>query len=85
MPQLVTLRVTRRDRRTIRIWVPVLPVVLVLSPLVVLVVLAVVVACLMYDVSVLRALGGGWRFVCALPGARCYLDDGRMAVLATIR
>ena len=34
MPQLLTVRVKRPDGRPIRIWVPVLPVVLVFSPVV---------------------------------------------------
>jgi len=85
MPQLVTLRVARPDRRTIRVWVPVLPVVLVLSPILVLAVLGVVVACHLYHVSAVRALGAGWRFVSALPGTRFDVEDGYMAVLVTIR
>ena len=56
MPQLLTVRVKRPDGRPIRIWVPVLPVVLVFSPVVVLAVLVAAVACLVYRVSVLRAL-----------------------------
>jgi hypothetical protein len=85
MPQLLTLRVRRPDRRAIRVWVPVLPVVLVLSPLVVLAVLAGVVACRIYHISVMRALGAGWRAVCASPGTRFDIEQGRTAVLVTIR
>ena len=85
MPQWLTVRVKRPDGRPIRIWVPVLPVVLVFSPVVVLVVLAAIVGCLMYDVSVVRALGAGWRLVCALPGTRFDIEQGRTAVLVTIR
>jgi hypothetical protein len=70
MPQLLTVRVKRPDRRSIRIWVPVLPVVLVFSP---------------YRVSVVRALGTGWRIVSALPGTRFDIEQGRTAVLVTIR
>lgn len=85
MPQLVTVRVTHPDRRPIRIWVPVLPVVFVFLPVVVLAVLAVAVACLVYRVSVVRALGTGWRIVSALPGTRVDFEEGRTAVLVTIR
>ncbi|GII52103.1 hypothetical protein Pth03_04920 [Planotetraspora thailandica] len=85
MPQLVTVRVKRPDRRPIRIWVPVLPVVLVLSPVVVLAVLGGAVACLVYSVSVVQALGTGWRIVSALPGTWLDVEQGRTAVLVTIR
>jgi len=85
MPQLLTVRVKRPDGRPIRSWVPVLPVVLVFSPVVVLAVLVAAVACLAYRVSVMRALGTGWRIVSALPGTRVDLEQGRTAVLLTIR
>jgi hypothetical protein len=85
MPQLLTVRVKRPEGRPIRIWVPVLPVVLVLSPLLILSALAAAVACLMYGVSVMRAFGAGWRLFCALPGTRVDIDEGRTAVLVSIR
>jgi hypothetical protein len=84
MPQLLTVRVRRPQGRAFRIWVPVLPVVLVLSPLLVLAALGAVVACLMYDVSVLRAFGIGRRLCCALPGTRFDVQQGRTAVLVRI-
>jgi hypothetical protein len=85
MPQLLTARVNRPDGRPIRIWVPVLPVVLVFSPVLVLAVLVAAVACLVYRVSLLRALGTSWRFISALPGTRVDVVQGRTAVLVTIR
>jgi hypothetical protein len=85
MPQLLTVRVRRPAGRPIRIWVPVLPVVLVFSPLVVLAVLVAAVACLVYRVNVVRALGTSWRIVCALPGTRVDVEQGRTAVLVNIR
>ena len=85
MPQLLTVRVKRPDGRPIRIWVPVLPVVLVFSPIVVLAVLVAAMACLVYRISVLRALVTGWRIVSALPGTRVDVEQGRTAVLVTIR
>ena len=86
MPQLVTVRVSRANgRRPVRIWVPVLPVLLVLSPLLVLAVGVAVVACLVYRIRVLRALGSGWRIWSALSGARFDIEHGRTAVLVAIR
>lgn len=85
MPQLVTVRVKRSGRRAIRIWVPVLPVVLVFSPLVLLALLGIAVACRIYRVSVVGALATGWRIVWALPGTRFGMEQGRTAVLLAIR
>ncbi|WP_282259821.1 hypothetical protein [Micromonospora sp. WMMD1155] len=85
MPQLVTVKVDRPDHRPLRFWVPVLPVALVLLPVVILVVLAAIVACLVFRIRVMRALGAGWRVVSALPGARFDIEQGRLAVLVAIR
>ena len=85
MPQLLTVRVKRPSGRPFRIWVPVLPVALVFAPIVVLAVLVAVVACLVYHVNSVRALGTGWRLVSALPGTRFDIEQGRTVVLVAIR
>lgn len=85
IPQLLTVRVKHKEGRVIRIWVPVLPMVLVLSPLLVLAALAAAVACLVYRIRVMQAFGAGWRLFCALPGTRFDVHEGRTAVLVTIR
>lgn len=85
MPQLLTVRVKRPEGRLIRIWVPVLPVVLVLSPLLILAALTGAVACLVYRISVVRAFGAGWRLFFALPGTRFEVHEKRTAVLVRIR
>ncbi|WP_326830049.1 hypothetical protein OIE13_12790 [Streptosporangium sp. NBC_01810] len=85
MPQLLTVRVKRPDRHPIRIWVPVLPVVFVFSPIAVMAVLGAAVACHVYRVDVVRALGTGWRIVSALPGTQVDIEYSRTAVLVAIR
>lgn len=85
MPQLLTVRVQRPTGRRIRIWFPVLPLALVLSPLLVLAAVVAAVACLVYRIRVMRAFGTGWRLFCALPGTRVDVLDGRTAVLVSIR
>jgi hypothetical protein len=84
MPQLVTYRQRRRDGRWLRLYVPVVPVLLVLSPLLVLVVLAGLVACFIFRVSPADALRGAGQLLCALPGTRIEIDDGRTAVLISV-
>lgn len=85
MPQFLTVRVEHSERRPIRIWVPVLPVVLVLSPLLVLAALGGVVACLIFRISVVQAFSACGRLACALPGTRVDVRGGRTTVLVSIR
>jgi hypothetical protein len=85
MPQLLTVRVQRAHGRPVRIWVPVLPVLLVLSPVIVLAVGVAAVACLVYRIRLFRALGTGWRIFSALRGTRFDLEYEHRAVLVSIR
>jgi hypothetical protein len=85
IPQLVTYRHRRPDGRWLRLYVPVLPVLLVLSPLLLLVVLAGLVACLVFRVSPVKALRGTGGLLCVLPGTRFEIEDGRTAVYVSVR
>jgi hypothetical protein len=85
IPQLVTVRYRRSDGRRRRLYVPVLPVLLVLSPLLLLAVLAGLVACLVFQVGPVGALRGVGRLLWALPGTRFELEEGRTAFLVSIR
>jgi hypothetical protein len=85
IPQLVTVRHRRPDGRWRRLYVPVLPVLLVLSPLLLLAVLAGLVACVVYRITPVGALRGTGQLLCALPGTRFEIEDGRTAVLVSVR
>jgi hypothetical protein len=85
IPQLVTVRYRRSDGRWLRLYVPVLPVVVVLSPLLLLAVLAGLVACLATGMSPVGALRGAWQLLWALPGTRIEVDDGQTALLVSVR
>jgi uncharacterized RDD family membrane protein YckC len=85
IPQLVTVRYRRPDGRWRRLYVPVLPVLLVLSPLLLLAVLAGLVACVIFGVSPVGALRGTGQLLWALPGTRFELADGRTAFLVSVR
>lgn len=85
IPQLVTVRYRRPNGRLRRLFVPVLPVALVLSPLLLLAVLAGMVACLVFRVSLLGALRGVGQVFWALPGARFEIAYDRTAVLVSVR
>ncbi|WP_197717290.1 hypothetical protein [Glycomyces terrestris] len=85
MPQLVTARWRRRDGRRRRLFLPVVPIVLLLSPLLVFTVIGGIVACLMYGLPPLRTLAGVGRLFGALPGARFEFEQGRTAVFVSVR
>jgi hypothetical protein len=85
IPQLVTYRQRRRDGRWLRLYVPVVPVALLLSPLLLVAVLAGLVACLVYRVSPVGALRGAGQLLRALPGSRFEIEQGRTAVLVSVR
>ena len=85
IPQLVTVGHRRPGGRWLRLYVPVLPVVLVLSPLLLLAVLTGLVACLAIRVSPVGALRGIGQLLWALPGTRIEVDEGRTALLISVR
>lgn len=85
IPQLVTIRRRRPDGRLRRLWIPVVPVALVLSPLLLLAALGGAIACLIFHISPTGALGGVARVLWSLPGARFEIEQGRTAVLVSVR
>jgi hypothetical protein len=85
IPQLVTIRLRRPDGRWLRLYVPVLPAALVLSPLLLLAVLAGLVACAVFRVSAVAALRGTGQLLWALPGTQFEIADGRTALLVSVR
>lgn len=85
IPQLVTVRHRRPDGRWLRLYVPVLPAALVLSPLLLLAVLAGLVACLVFRVSPVAALRATGQLLWALPGTQFEMEEGRTALLVSVR
>ena len=85
IPQLVTVRHRRSDGRWLRLYVPVLPVLLVLSPLLVPAVLVGLVACLATRISPVGALRGAGQLLCALPGTRIEVAQGATALRISVR
>jgi hypothetical protein len=85
IPYLVTVCRRRRDGRWLHLNVPVWPVLLVLSPVLLLVVLGGLVACLVFRISGVAALRGLGHVVCALPGTQMEIEYGGTAVLVSVR
>ncbi|GGV30944.1 hypothetical protein GCM10010182_62770 [Actinomadura cremea] len=85
VPQLVTVGLRRRDGRRTRLYVPVVPVLTVLSPLLLPAVAAGLVACPAVRVSPAAALRGIGQPLWALPGTRIEIARGRTAVPVSVR
>ncbi len=85
MPQLVRLQVRQPSQRTLRLWIPVLPVLILLSPLLLLSALAAIAACLVFRINPIRALVAAGRLLCALKGTHVDVDQPEARVLIDIR
>jgi hypothetical protein len=85
MPQLVTVCHRRPGGRWRRLYIPVLPAALVLSPLLLLAVLAGLIACRVTGVSAVGALRGTRQLLWALPGTRFEIAEGGTAFLVSVR
>jgi hypothetical protein len=85
IPHLVTVGYRRPGGRWLRLYIPVLPVLLVLSPLLLLAVLAGLVACRATEVSPAGALRGTGQLLRALRGTRIEIEQGRTAVQVSVR
>ncbi|WTW99036.1 hypothetical protein OG216_39375 [Streptomycetaceae bacterium NBC_01309] len=85
IPQLVTVGYHRPDGRRRRLYVPVVPVLLVLSPLLLLAGVAGLVACLIFRVSPAGALRGVGQTLWALPGTRFEMAQDRTSFLVHVR
>jgi hypothetical protein len=85
IPYLVTVRYRRPGGRWLRLYVPVLPVLLVLSPLLLIAVLAGLVVGRAFGVSPVGALRGTGQLLRALPGTRMEIEQGPTAVLVSVR
>ena len=85
IPQLVTVHHRRPDGRWLRLYIPVLPVLLVLSPLLLLAVLGGLVAGRVTRVSPVGALRGTGQLLRAVRGVRIEIEQGPTAVLVSVR
>jgi hypothetical protein len=82
IPQLVTVRYRRSDGHWTRLFVPVLPVLVLLSPLLV---LGGVIASLAAGVRFVGVLRVAWQLLWALPGTQFGLEYQRTAVHVNVR
>lgn len=85
IPNLVSVRWRRPDGRWLRLHVPVLPVLVLLSPLLLLAALGAVVACLVTGMNPAGALYGAWQLLRALRGTRIEVEDADTAFLISVR
>jgi len=84
MSQIATVPVHSGQPRRVRLWIPLLPVYVVLSPLLVLFVLVLLGACVLYRVNPFRALAAGAHLLWALRGFQVQIQEGRTDVLVKL-
>ena len=84
MPQLVTISIRGPRQRPIRLWIPLIPVLLVFSPVLVLALVVGTVACLRYGVNPVLAFTRVWRLLCATRGTLIDIEQGRQTVYVAI-
>lgn len=85
MPQLLIVQIHSGHGRRRRLWVPLLPVVLVLSPVLVLAAIALVVGCLVLRVNPLRALYVSCLLLWSLSGTEVEIERGERLALIKVR
>jgi hypothetical protein len=85
MPQVLKVRVQRPGRRRLRLWIPLLPLALLLSPVLLLAALVAGVAFLVGQPWPARVLVATVRLLCAVSGTEIEFQQGPKAVLMTIR
>jgi hypothetical protein len=85
MPQLITIRVRGSGRRSVRLWIPVLPVLLVLSPLLLVALLVLVVGLAVVRINPLRGVPALWGLFCATRGVHLEINDRQNAVWVNVR
>jgi hypothetical protein len=82
IPLLATMRLVTGKGRRIRLWIPFLPLLMLLSPLLV---PAAVIACLWYRIPVGRALVAGVQVLAALNGTRVAVNEGETVFYFSFR
>ena len=84
MPQAIRVKVHNERHGPFRLWIPVLPVVLVLSPILIVAALVLAVACIAFRTNPFRALWVACRMFVALRGFHLELNQGPTRVLVNI-
>jgi hypothetical protein len=83
MPQLMTVKVIGRRRR-FRLWIPLLPVLIVLSPIMILAALVFAVLCLAMRINPFAALMRTGRLYTALRGLHIEVHEGPSRFLISV-
>lgn len=86
IPQLLTVGYRRTNGNRRRLHIPLLPVAVLLSPLLLLAVVAGLIACRRaFRLSPVSALRAAWHLMWALPGTRFEIEHGPTAFQLGVR
>jgi hypothetical protein len=82
MPQVVSVRVQSGQRRSVRLWIPLLPVLLLLGPLLL---VGLLVGLALVRVNPVRGLREMWGVLCAARGLRLDIHDHDNTIHVSVR
>ena len=84
IPMLVFLRIRGRNRRGLRLWIPLFVVWLLLLPFVLVLLPLAFIACLVGRVNPFRALAVGWQLLTGLRNTNIEVAQGQVLVLVHV-
>ena len=84
IPQIATVRVQSRPGKHFRLWIPLLPIYLILTPLLFLIIIAGVVACARYRINPIRALKAATQMLSGLGGLHFDIKQGHSTVMVKL-
>lgn len=84
IPQIITVNVQSRPDKRLRLWIPLLPIYLILTPLLFLIILVGIAACARYRINPIRALIAGTRLLSGLGGLHIGIGEGRRTVMVKL-
>jgi hypothetical protein len=85
MPQVLSVRVRSGEIRRVRLWIPILPVVILLAPVIVLALIVALVALAVLRINPVRGLRAGLGMVAAVRGLRLAISSGDLTVHVRVR
>jgi hypothetical protein len=80
IPQALSVRVHSGPSRRLRLWVPVVPVVILLAPLLALGLVVMLVGLAILRINPVRGLGAAWSLVAATRGLRLEINTRDLTI-----
>jgi hypothetical protein len=85
MPHAVSVRIHSGRNGRARLWIPLLPVAVVLFPFLLFAAIVAVATCIVRRANPVRALTAAWRLFVAMRGLHIDVQQGRTQILVFVR